>query len=333
MKRRIVLVCSLSLMGLLALPACGPDDDENDTGVAQDTSGTDTGTDTSMPDTDEGDADTGVEEDTGEMDTGEMDTGEMDTGEMDTGEMDADDNDGETMGDAASVTVENQTVASPDHVTVPEAVSVGPGWLVIHEQNEAGDSFAAVIGWASLEDGSNPDVSVELNRNIEEGETLYAMIHQDTGEQGTYEFGDGAGEDAPAKNAAGDVAVKPFDVSYPDAPALAVEDQTVAADALDTVTVPMGVVSAQGFMVIHEDDGGSFGGVVGWAQLDSGVNTDVEVVLDRDVASDGETLHAMLHEDTGETGTYEFGDGSGEDGPITDGDGNVVVTPFDVSRP
>jgi hypothetical protein len=38
----------------------------------------------------------------------------------------------------------------------------------------------------------------------------------------------------------------------------------------------------------------------------------------------------MLHTDTGEVGVYEFGTVDGADGPVRDGEGNVITPPFNI---
>jgi subtilisin-like proprotein convertase family protein len=113
-------------------------------------------------------------------------------------------------------------------------------------------------------------------------------------------------------------------------PSVTAADQTL--DDLSTIVmVPEAVSDGPGFMVIHEDNGtGGIGGVIGHAALTDGVNTNVEVELERP-ATNGETLYAMLHRDAGTIGTYEF---PGADGPVTDLVTGAVITPgFDVTVP
>lgn len=91
-------------------------------------------------------------------------------------------------------------------VTVARATSQGPGWMVIHADDEG--SPGAVIGYTALQDGENTDVMVEIDVQ-QATETLYAMLHTDTGEVGTYEFPDGD----PPVEAEGGVVVQPFTVT------------------------------------------------------------------------------------------------------------------------
>lgn len=79
-------------------------------------------------------------------------------------------------------------------ITVDQAVIDAPGWMVIHA--DADGSPGPVIGFTPILEGVNNSISVELN---EEGltETLFPMLHYDTGATGEYEFGAVEGADGP----------------------------------------------------------------------------------------------------------------------------------------
>jgi len=105
-------------------------------------------------------------------------------------------------------------------------------------------------------------------------------------------------------------------------PQVIVEDQ-VSTDG--TVTIAQVNSAAEGFLVVHADDDGSFGAVIGHSPLHAGANYNVVVDIDTSMATS--TLYAMLHEDTGEMGVYEFGEVEGADGPVAV-DGEVVTPTF-----
>jgi hypothetical protein len=228
-----------------------------------------------------------------------------------------------------SVTVEDQAIEN-GQVTVTRVYSDGPGWIVIHA-DDAG-SPGSVIGQTAVEDGENTDVVVEID-NEAATETLYAMLHEDTGTEGTYEFPDG---DAPV-SVDGEVVVASFTVTGgmmeedmdEDAEMMATPSVTVNDQELEDgqVTVASVYSDGPGWMVIHADDNGSPGTVIGQAAVTDGENTDVIVDIDTDAAT--QTLYAMLHEDTGTEGTYEFPDG---DAPVTVDD-QVVVSAFTLTGP
>lgn len=103
-----------------------------------------------------------------------------------------------------SVTVNDQPIEE-GMVTVATVVSDGPGWIVIHADEEGAPG--PVIGQAAVEDGENTDVMVEIDTEAAT-ETLYAMLHEDSGEMGTYEFPEGD----PPVQVEGEVVVQSFTI-------------------------------------------------------------------------------------------------------------------------
>lgn len=210
-----------------------------------------------------------------------------------------------------SVTVADQVVTNGQIVVGP-VVSDGPGWMVIHADNGEG-GIGPVIGFAAVADGETETVSVSVDP-AQVTSTVYAMLHTDTGEEGVYEFGEVEGADGP-------VVVD----GAPIAPPLTVEliDVHPQSIADGTVTVQTVVISVDGWLVIHADSGeGSPGPVVGFAPVSAGNNSNITVDLD---GMETRMLFPMLHVDTGEVGTYEFGQVEGADGPVRAGE-RVAVT-------
>jgi plastocyanin len=107
-----------------------------------------------------------------------------------------------------------------------------------------------------------------------------------------------------------------------DEPFVEVADQPLGPDA--TVTVESAGVKGPGWVVIHADDGGGPGPIIGHARLDEGENADVVVEVDPTGLTP--TLYAMLHVDAGSRGTFEAV--SGTDAPITGEDGEPIFTSF-----
>jgi plastocyanin len=219
-----------------------------------------------------------------------------------------------------SVTVEDQELGADNTVVIANVTAADPGWMVIHADD---GGPGPVIGFAPVEVGENEDVTVEVDPEMAT-ETLYAMLHIDAGTEGEYEF---PGDDGPVMDADGNVITPPFTVQLPEAagaePSVTTEDQSLGEE--NTVTVPLVVAAEAGWIVIHTDQDGGPGPVIGQAAVEAGENADVEVTIA--AAGATETLHAMLHSDTGEAGVYEFPDA---DPPVQDGDGNVVMEPFAV---
>lgn len=109
-------------------------------------------------------------------------------------------------------------------------------------------------------------------------------------------------------------------------PEVAADDQPLVDG---TVTVATRRVPGPAFVVLHRDEGGAPGPVIGYAGIEAGDQEAVPVTLDEDV-EDGATLWAMLHTDAGERGVYEF---PGPDVPLRDAEGAVVMVPFAVTTP
>jgi hypothetical protein len=213
-----------------------------------------------------------------------------------------------------SVTVSDQAIENGT-VTVDSVVSDGPGWIVIHAQENGAPG--PVIGHAAVSDGENTDVVAEIDVS-QATETLYAMLHTDSGQQGIYEFPDGD----PPVQVDGQVVVQPFMITGGLRPSVTVMDQAIEDS---TVVVPGVISDGPGWIVIHADQDGAPGPVIGHSVVSDGVNTDVSVEIDVNAAT--ETLYAMLHTDSGQIGTYEFPGGD----PPVQVEGNIVVKPFTIT--
>ncbi|MEZ4711774.1 MAG: spondin domain-containing protein [Caldilineaceae bacterium] len=126
-----------------------------------------------------------------------------------------------------NVTVADQPLPN-DAVIVAEAVSDGPGWVVIHADD--GGAPGPVIGHSTpLTDGINSGLIIVIDGDAAT-ETLYAMLHIDAGEVGTYEF---PGPDSPV-SVDGAVVAPAFMVTEP---VTATESMT-GTDST-TMTVPL----------------------------------------------------------------------------------------------
>lgn len=94
----------------------------------------------------------------------------------------------DTDADKPSVETSPQPAGSTltiDSVTMPDG-----GFVVIHASDDEGNPIApASIGHVAVEPGTHEDVSVELDEAVESGGMVFVMLHDDTGEEGTYEFG------------------------------------------------------------------------------------------------------------------------------------------------
>jgi hypothetical protein len=201
-----------------------------------------------------------------------------------------------------SVSVVDQVILN-GMVHVNAAYSEGPGFVVIHVDNGEG-SPGPVIGWRWLSPGMNWNIDVPVDA-AQATPVMFAMLHSDNNVIGEYEF-------LVVPDADGPVAVDGSVVT----PAFNAEiinswDQFVAGDSVTIASVTTG---ASGWLVIHSDNGGAPGPVLGQTQVAAGTTANVAVTL----AADGRTtrLWPMLHVDTGVAGTYEFGTVDGADVPV-----------------
>jgi plastocyanin/predicted aspartyl protease len=222
-----------------------------------------------------------------------------------------------------AVTVADQEIVD-GKVTIAEVVSDGPGWLVIHAQ--ADGKPGPILGYSPVASGANAAVVVTIDASGAT-ETLYAMLHTDAGEIGTWEFPNGP--DAPVM--VGEQVVTPaFAVTGGLAtaeqilPSVTVADQEIVEDK---VTIAEVVSDGPGWLVIHAQADGKPGPILGYSPVLDGANAAVMVAIDESSAT--ETLYAMLHTDAGEIGTWEFP--NGPDAPVMVGE-QVVTPAFMASR-
>jgi len=196
-----------------------------------------------------------------------------------------------------------------DKIIIEGVSSDGPGFVVIHANNEGAPG--EVIGFAPVVASTN--VNVEVMVDAEKlTPIVFPMLHSDTGVVGTYEFGEVEGEDLPQMSDG-----KPLFFPILVMPGIM---YTGGLDG-DTLVVNEALMDTQGFLVIHADNAGAPGAVLGFTPLVKGLNRGIHIEL----ATEGrtETVFPMLHVDTGVMGTYEFGEVEGEDLPVVVGEGAV----------
>lgn len=104
-----------------------------------------------------------------------------------------------------SVSSNNQEVIE-NNVIVSEVVSNGPGWIVIHADDEG--KPGKILGYSSVSKGPNTNVVVTIDSS-EATPRVFAMLHVDNGIIGSFEF---PGVDAPERHEDETIIVVPFDV-------------------------------------------------------------------------------------------------------------------------
>jgi hypothetical protein len=198
-------------------------------------------------------------------------------------------------------------------VTVASVLSRGPGFIVIHTDDNGAPG--PVAGFAPVMNGSNQNVEVVLDQ-MSATPVLHAMLHTDDGVEGTYEFDGASGLDNPV-TVNDMVVMAPFNA----APSMNFSAQTEPG----VIVIDRVLIDAAGWLVIHADNNGAPGAVLGYAPLREGRNVNVRVEVDAGAA--GSQVFPMLHYDTNEMGVYEFGTIEGADLPVSV-NGNVIVLPL-----
>ena len=84
-------------------------------------------------------------------------------------------------------------------ITIAHIEMGNDGFVVIHETSADGKPIApGSIGHTAVKKGDSENVVVRLTHAVKRGTKLIAMLHDDTGQMGVYEFGPGATtEDKP----------------------------------------------------------------------------------------------------------------------------------------
>lgn len=88
----------------------------------------------------------------------------------------------------ASLKAADQKI-SRGEVTIADVNLPKNGFLVIHPSDTKGNLIEKDIGHIALKAGDHKNVKVKLTANHKAGEKLWAMLHEDTGTPGVYQFG------------------------------------------------------------------------------------------------------------------------------------------------
>ncbi len=244
--------------------------------------------------------------------------------------------------DTATVTVSasvtyDQSRTNGSSITVERVELSENGFLAIHDSSLLdGDTFASVRGVSGqLSAGVHEDVSFRLDEPLESNDTLIAMPHKDTDDDGEYDFvtSDGA-DDGVFTDAGGNIVLMPSPVAVTgdNAASVTMANQSSGGHLVyvEEVYLPSG-----GFVTAHDSsllDGDTFASVRGTsAYLTAGNHEHVPITLDEPL-NESDTVIAMPHKDTDDDRAYDFVTSEGQDdGPYTDGNGNIVLDPGQVT--
>jgi hypothetical protein len=191
-----------------------------------------------------------------------------------------------------SVVVSDQAVSFDGVVQVESVVSSGPGWLVLYA--DEGGEFGRPLAMTPLVEGLNEQVSLVMNWR-EATPELHVALYQDTGRPGRFDFPE-ADPPAVVRNSP---VTSSFHVTLP--PDIYVLDQPVVNGA---VVIERVISNGPGWVVVQFDEEGQPGLIIGFAQLEDGLNERVVVPVREEAVTP--TMFAYLHEDTGIIGEFEY---------------------------
>ncbi len=191
-----------------------------------------------------------------------------------------------------TLTVSDQEVTEEGIVRVDSVYAAEAGWLAIHEAVDGvpGDR----LGHVYLEAGLHEDVPITLPWR-ETSPDLLAVLYADAGRPQRLDF---PGEDEPVM-VNGDMVAQAFRVTLP--PDVFVLDQPLVNGE---IVVERVVSDGPGWLVVHFDDDGDLGLIIGFVPLVDGVNEVVTVPLVETAVTD--ELFIMLHSDEDPVGEFDF---------------------------
>lgn len=245
----------------------------------------------------------------------------------------SDDDDGGTppvIAPTGSIEVDDQTVVNGT-VTVNNVEISDDGWIVIYRDN-AGVIGSEILGYHHIDDGEQENVVVDLNDDIEvtNGEMLWAGLHVDSNDDGEFDWDGTTGVDVPVGSGAMQVADS-FTVTVDEPNSVTAGDQAVSENSITVDNVTM---EEAGWLVVHADNEGAPGEVIGISDVISAGSHDNVIVTFNDSAdvNVGDTLWLMLHSDTGVAGEYEFDGENGLDLPVMGSDDTPVMISITVTE-
>ncbi|MEX1022675.1 MAG: hypothetical protein WD058_05965 [Dehalococcoidia bacterium] len=224
---------------------------------------------------------------------------------------------------AIDVPAEATFEAGAESVAVASVTLDAPGYVVIHEG--ASTAPGAVLGASTLmTPGAYGDVEVALDREIEDGEVLWAVLYTENNLNSTFDAGiDMSVTDTESGNPAVDGLVA-FPMRMAQAPAVRID--VAGADAREGdrgVTVPAVTLDDPGYVVLYQGSESVFSSAIlgRSAFLEAGAHEDVRIAASRALRG-GETVWAVVHAEAGGDTTFR-----GEvDLPVTDdGNGNPAL--------
>lgn len=191
------------------------------------------------------------------------------------------------------VYVLNQPIVAAE-VVVERAFINDPGWIVVYSNFEGFTD--RLLGSAPLEAGENTQITVPIDP-ANSTDILHVLLHEDGGIEGEF---DNPVDDPPIRDEEGQPLFFTFETDTGNY--LITRNQPLGEG--DTVEVPLVVSDLDTWVVIWSDEDGAPGEILGQTVVERGVRRNVQV--DIDAGSATATLWAVLHQDNGILGEFEY---------------------------
>ena len=227
-----------------------------------------------------------------------------------------------------SLVIEDQTLM--DERLILNSITVNQqSYLVLRKGGPDGEIIAPP---RLLSKGESTNITIRLNSGVElnDGDTVTAVLHKDTNNLGRFEFDGESGIDDPITNEAGEIVIETFTVTVMPDPtgSLTIDDQALVNGML---TVESITLDRSGWVVVHASNEDGDGPMVPEiisepVYLEEGTNTDVQIMIEESAGlMADDVVWVMLHTDTGTEDVYEFDGESGFDKPILNDEGMIVM--------
>jgi len=215
--------------------------------------------------------------------------------------------------------VSDQTINEEGMVLVDIVTVLEPAWVVIHAERDG--QVGEVLGQTAVSIGTTTDVEIAIDP-LQATDTMTAMIHINEGSESKFDF---PGVDNPLLEDGSTIAQSIAIDRQMRLPELSASHQEIGEDGLvriDNVYAPV-----PGWVVIHAQEDGVIGSVLGASFVKSGLTEDVVIRIPWREGTP--MLYAMLHEDVGREQRFEFPE---EDLPLL-AVGEPVVSEIQVTYP
>ncbi|NUB92993.1 hypothetical protein HT576_18460 [Haloterrigena sp. SYSU A121-1] len=144
--------------------------------------------------------------------------------------------------------------SSGEAVTVDELDLSEGGFVAVYAADAVADPGAVLGTSSALEAGSHSDVEIDLEEPIEEDQPLTAVVHHDTNDDGTFEYGDTDGaEDVPYVTDAGVPVLDTAFVSVGDEPQVPQEPQEPQEPAEPNATLSVADQAGDGETLVVDE--------------------------------------------------------------------------------